>query len=171
MTKQIIATLVMGGFNLAGLVIIGFGIRTLVRAWRTTTWQKTTARLLEASVEETVQTSNKRNRLAYEVQVKYEYDAGGRPLNGTTIAHSYMATHQRDQHDQLLETLKSIPHLTVYYDPLEPEKCTLVPGVDGGSFFGLAIGIMWLAVTAGLTGMMLLIQGGDPELIRSISVG
>ncbi|MEW4563863.1 DUF3592 domain-containing protein [Bremerella sp. JC770] len=171
MSKEIIAMLVMGGFNLIGLLIVGYGLRDIYRAWRSTAWEKTTGRLIDASIEESVRKSSKSNRRVFQVKATYEYDAGGRPLQGTNIAQSYIETSAREDHDQLLETLNSIPSLNVYYDPLRPEKCTLVPGIDGATFTVLALGVMWLAATIGITGMILLIQGGDPELIQSISMG
>lgn len=171
MSKEIIAMLVMGGFNLIGVVIVGYGLREFFRAWRTTSWEKTAGRLVEATVDETVRKSNKSSRHVFEVKATYEYDVCGRPFQGGNITQSYIATSEREDHDKLLNTLNSIPSLNVYYDPLRPEKCTLVPGIDGGSFSLLALGIMWLAVTVGITGMILLIQGGDPGLIQSISMG
>jgi len=171
MSKETIIMLVMGGFNLLGLVIVGYGLRDIFQAWRSTTWVKTAGRLTEASVEESVRKNSKSSRRVYEVKATYQYDAGGRPLEGTTIAQSYISTSERDDHDKLLHALQSIPSLNVYYDPLRPEKCTLVPGIDGGTFSLVAIGVMWLAVTLGITGMIVLIQGGDPGLIQSISMG
>lgn len=171
MSKDTIAMLVMGGFNLIGLVIVGYGLRDIYRAWRSNSWEKTGARLIEASIEETVRKNTKSNRHVFEVKATYEYDVCGRPFQGTNIASSYIPTNEREDHEKLLDTLNSIPSLNVYYDPLRPEKCTLVPGFDGGTFSLLALGIMWLAVTVGITGMILLIQGGDPELIQSISMG
>ncbi len=171
MTKEIIVFTVMGGLNLIGLLIVGCGIRDIFTAWRTLSWEKTSGKLVEVDIEEIKRTHNRRSHLVYEVKATYQYDAGGRPLTGHNITRSYLATDDREEHTRLLQTLKSIPSLTVYYDPLAPEKCTLVPGLDGGTFFSLVVGIMWLAATAGITGMILLIQGGDPELIRSISMG
>ncbi|QDU78295.1 hypothetical protein Pan97_53800 [Bremerella volcania] len=171
MSKEIIALLVMGGFNLIGVVIVGYGLRDLYRAWRSSSWEKVSGRLIEASIEETTRKSSKSSRRVYEVKATYEYDVCGRSYQGNRISQSYIPTHERAEHDLLLDTLNSIPSLNVYYDPLHPEKCTLVPGVDGGTFTLLALGIMWLAVTVGITGMILLIQGGDPQLIQSISIG
>lgn len=171
MSKEVIAMLVMGGFNLVGLAIIGYGLRDLYRAWQTRFWEKTSGSLVEASIEETERTNDKSHRRVFEVKTTYAYDVCGRPFQGTTIAPSYIPTSEQDDHENLLNTLKSIPSLNVYYDPLRPEKCTLVPGIDGGTFALLIIGIMWLAVTLGITGMILLIQGGDPDLIQSISMG
>ena len=171
MSKEIIAMLVMGGFNLIGLVIVGYGLRDIYRAWRTTTWEKTPGRLVEASIDETIRKSSKSSRRAFEVKTTYEYDVCGRPFQGTNIALSYSSTNEREDHEKLLDTLQAIPSLNVFYDPLRPEKSTLVPGIDGGTFALLALGIMWMAVTVGITGMMLLIQGGDPQLIQSITMG
>ncbi|PQO31098.1 hypothetical protein C5Y96_12125 [Blastopirellula marina] len=171
MSKEIIAMLVMGGFNLIGLLIVGYGLRDLYRAWQTCSWEKTAGRLIEACIDEKTRTNNKSHRSVFEVKTTYTYDVCGRPFEGTSIAPSYIPTSEQNDHEKLLNTLKSLPSLNVYYDPLRPEKCTLVPGVDGGTFALLTIGIMWLAVTLGITGMIFLIQGGDPDLIQSISMG
>lgn len=171
MSKEMIAMLVMGGFNLIGLVIVGYGLRDLLRGWQTTSWEQTPGRLVEATIEETQRKSSKSDRQVFQVKATYEYDVCGRPFQGENIALSYLSTSEQADHQTLLNTLKSIPSLNVYYDPLRPEKCTLVPGIDGGTFTLLALGIMWLAVTVGMTGMFFLIQGGDPELIQSISMG
>jgi len=171
MSKEIIAILFMVGFNLIGLVIVGYGLRDIYRAWRSNSWEKTMGRLTEATIEETFRKTSKSSRRAYEVKATYEYDAGGMPLQGNNIALSYIETSEREDHEHLLETLKSMPSLNVYYDPVRPEKCTLIPGFDGGTFSTLTLGIMWLAATIGITGMVLLIQGGDPELVQSISMG
>ncbi|MBA2113520.1 DUF3592 domain-containing protein [Bremerella alba] len=171
MLKETIVVLVMGGLNLIGLLIVGYGLRDLINAWRTTAWEKTSGRLTEATIEETVQKSSKAKRRVFEVKATYDYDVGGRPFQGNNITQSYIATSERDEHESLLDALRCIPSLNVYYDPLRPEKSTLIPGIDGGAFSRLAMGTMWLAATVGISGMILLIQGGDPELIRSISMG
>lgn len=171
MTKEIIAMLVMGGFNLIGLVMVGFGLRDIYRAWRTTFWEKTSGSLVDATVEETIRKGSKSSRRVYEIKATYAYDVGGRPYQGDNISHSYYATSDSSEHETLLQTLQSIPRLNVFYDPLKPEHSTLIPGIDQGTFTLLALGAMWLAVTLGITGMILLIQGGDPELIQSITMG
>lgn len=171
MSIDIIAMLVMGVFNLLGILIVGYGLRDVYRAWQTCSWEKTSGRLVEASLEETACTNAKSHRCIYEVKTTYAYDVSGRPFQGKTIAPSYLPTSEQVHHEKLLNTLKSVPSLNVYYDPLRPEKCTLVPGMDGGTFALLTIGIMWLAVTVGITGMIYLIQGGDLDLIQSISMG
>ncbi|MHC2068868.1 DUF3592 domain-containing protein [Bremerella sp. T1] len=169
--KEIIAALMMGGFNLIGLVIVGFGLRDLYVGWRSRSWEKTSGRLTDAIVEESVQKSSKSRRTVYEVIATYEYDAGGRPQQGNTIAFSYGPTSEREEHRLLQESLKQMPHLTVFYDPLRPEKSTLLPGIDSGMFTLVALGAMWLSVTVGITVMFFLIQGGDPELVRGIAAG
>ncbi len=171
MSDRTIVILVLGVLNLAGVLIVLRGLWDVYSAWITTHWEKVPGQLTSVTIDETVRKSNKTRRKVYEVKATYQYDVCGRPYQGEKIAPSYIATSDQQDHQDLLDWLNSARSLSVFYNPQHPEQSVLLPGVDRGMFSTIAVGLIWLAVTVGITGMFYLIHGGDPALIQSIAAG
>lgn len=171
MSDQAIAALVLGVLNLIGVLIVLRGLWEVYYGWRTSHWEKVPGQITSAVLEETVRKNNKNSRKLYEVKANYHYDVCGRPYQGETIAPSYVATSNQQEHRDLLDWLNSASSLQVFYNSQNPEQSVLLPGIDRGMFATAMVGIIWLSVTGGITGMFYLIHGGDPALIQSIASG
>lgn len=171
MSDQTIVILVLGTLNLFGVLIVLRGLWDVYSAWRTSFWERVPGQILNATIEETIHKNSKSRNKVYEVKTTYQYDVYGRPYQGEKIAPSYIATSDQQDHQNLLDWLNSTGTLSVFYNPNHPEQSVLLPGVDRGMFSTASVGLIWLAVTGGITGMFYLIHGGDPALIQSIAAG
>ena len=154
--------------NAGALAVLLRGFWEVYRAWQTSQWETTPGQIARAEIEETVRKSSKQRRRVYQVKAQYQYDVCGKAYTGETITKSYCESSEREEHQHLLDWLNKAGSVQVFYDPLRPEQSVLVPGIDRGSFSTVAIGVMCLAITAGLTGMYCLVYGDDPSLIQNI---
>lgn len=171
MSDQTIVILVLGTLNFVGVLIALRGMWDVYSAWCTSYWERAPGQIVSATIEETIQKNSKSRRKVYQVKTTYEYDVYGRPYQGEKIAPSYIATSDQPDHQNLLDWMNSADTLNVYYNPNYPEQSVLLPGVDRGMFSTASVGLIWLAVTGGITGMYYLIHGGDPAFIQSIAAG
>ncbi|PQO36600.1 DUF3592 domain-containing protein [Blastopirellula marina] len=171
MSDQTMVILVLGMLNLFGVLIVLRGIWDVYSAWRTSFWERVPGQITSATIEEKVHKNSKSRSKVYEVKTTYQYDVYGRPYQGEKIAPSYIATTDQLDHQNLLDWLNSAGSLSVFYNPNHPEQSVLLPGIDRGMFSTISVGLIWLAVTGGITGMFYLIHGGDPALIQSIVGG
>ncbi|GAA4430864.1 DUF3592 domain-containing protein [Bremerella cremea] len=170
MTSDIIAALILVPLNLGALYVLGYGLRDLYRGWQSTRYERAPGKLIQSEVKETVHKNRRSSRTVHQVELKYEYMAGGRPYEGTVIAPSYCPTQDRQDHEDLLEWLKSTPQFTVFYDPVVPERSVLIPGVDLGMLSQIAIGVLLLSITLGIAIGYFLIAAGDPGLVHDLVV-
>ena len=168
MTSEVIAAMFLIPLNLVGLAVMGFGLRDVYRGWKTTSFERAPGKLIDAEVKTTVRRNSKSSRTVHQVELTYAYHAGGRPCEGTVVASSYSPTPNRHDHERLLQWLQSTPQFNVFYDPLNPEKCVLVPGVDRGMFSLIALSGLLLSITLGITAIFYLISAGDPVLVQNL---
>ena len=119
-TAAVVGWLLIG---LGAALIVGVGALYLM-ARGSRRWAEAGGRIVSVSSSETVGYSANRS---YRVFVQYEYDVGGRVLNGDRIqfGDSLFGWHSASIRQPYRLGFKADQAVTVYYDPAHPERCTL----------------------------------------------
>lgn len=97
-------------------------------------WTKTTG-TITSSVMEEVSIGRKEK---FQAQIRYVYDAGGRPQNGSRIRFADATGSARTAQQPFLDKYPAGAKVDVYYDPNDPAQSVLEPG-GGLRRFGLLL--------------------------------
>ncbi|MEW4455148.1 DUF3592 domain-containing protein [Bremerella sp. JC817] len=158
-------------FNLIGILLLVAGIRELHLAWRSRRWEETVATIEESSLDPCKRKTKHGEEVIYLVKLQYHYqDRAGDQHTGNRISFSYHPTKQIEDHQELCDILQPGRKVQVYYNPSRPDQCTLVGGVEHGSFSSIIIALMWLSMSISIPLMTYWPDFSDQLLVRSMKV-
>jgi hypothetical protein len=83
---------------------------------------------------------------SYSPEVDYQYTVDGLPFSDSTIKFGENSYDRRRTAEEIAATYPVGRPVTVYYDPEEPDNAVLEPGVSGGSYIVLGIGVIFILV-------------------------
>lgn len=83
---------------------------------------------------------------SYSPEVTYRYQVGDVRYENNTIKFGENAYSSRRQAENIADTYPVGRDVTVYYDPGQPDRSVLEPGVSGGSYIVLGIGVFFIVI-------------------------
>jgi hypothetical protein len=160
-SMKLIARLVSLAFLFIGVVSLILGILAVSRGRSSRSWPTVDG----AIVASTLEVSSRRNpqrgthRDLYSARVEYAYEVEGRPYSGRTVRYGVPATTDRAAAQQTLGRYSAGAPVQVYYDPRDPSRAVLEPGVARSSYGPIWIALPFLIV--GGTFTLLTFRYGD----------
>lgn len=84
---------------------------------------------------------------SYSPQVAYAYAVNGRSYEGQTIKFGENSYSSKRKAQAILDRYPNGQRIAVFYDPTQPDKAVLEPGVSGGSYIVLGIGLLFVFIS------------------------
>lgn len=81
---------------------------------------------------------------SYSPQVTYAYAVNGRSYEGQTIKFGENSYGSKRKAQEILERYPNGQRIAVFYNPAQPDRAVLEPGVSGGSYIVLGIGLLFV---------------------------
>jgi hypothetical protein len=157
------STMMLGvalGLTLIGAAALLGNAGDLYRGWKSSTWTQVeavveTSRLVEVSQ---IRSTNP----AYQAEVSYRYEVGGRTLRASRVSFGSDATADRAWVEELLAT-RYAPggSLPAFVNPDDPADAVLTPGWQGRAAVFAALGVAFVAIGAWLLRGLLTDWHGD----------
>ncbi|MBL4761986.1 MAG: DUF3592 domain-containing protein [Gammaproteobacteria bacterium] len=122
---------------IVGLVLMGFGIKNRINAYQSKFWPTVQGIVAHSSV------GSERDDdefIRYRVSVSYDYVLGSKSYYGRVIQFSMSDFRDEVKAKAVADKYPKGDHVTVYYEPENPDKSVLEPGGSGG----------WLLIALGL---------------------
>ncbi len=132
-------------FAAAGLFVLWQGVKEHRTCRESRNWPRVEGRITES----TIQVTRRHRSTSYSPQVAYTYSAMGQVYFGTAV--TIGATRVFSSYAKSQAQLEKYPlgqAVSVYYDPQQPAQATLEPGVTGGAWGTLLIGVITGAMGA-----------------------
>lgn len=98
---------------------------------------------------------------SYRPEVAYQYTVGNRQHESYTIKFGENSYSSRGRAEDIAATYAVGRQVTVYYDPEQPGRSVLEPGVTGGSYIVLGVGLFFVVLTLIIGSLTLLFGGRD----------
>jgi len=134
---------IMGVFLLIGGGLTAWGWTILQNARASATWP-TAEGVITASE---VTRSSSEDGVSYRPEVAYDYQAGDQFHTSYTIKFGENSYSSRGRAEAIAATYPVGQQVTVYYDPEQPSRSVLEPGVSGGSYIVLGVGLFFIVLT------------------------
>jgi hypothetical protein len=83
---------------------------------------------------------------SYSPEVDYQYTIDGQNHINDTIKFGENSYNSRRRAEEITATYPVGRQVTVYYDPEQPDKSVLEPGVTAGSYIVLGIGVLFIVI-------------------------
>jgi hypothetical protein len=97
---------------------------------------------------EVTESSDSEGGTSYSPEVTYTYQANGLLQEGERIKFGENSYSSRRRAEEIIAQYPVGTRVTVHYDPEQPDHSVLEPGVTGGSYIVLGIGLIFLFVSA-----------------------
>jgi len=136
-----IEAILFGGIFLA----IGFGLsfwgwNILQNAKASSSWPTAEGMVTSSEV---ARVSDADGGVTYSPELTYEYSTSNTAYEGHTIKFGENSYSSRRKAEGIASGYPIGKKVIVYYDPQDPERSVLEPGVSGGSYIVLGIGILF----------------------------
>jgi hypothetical protein len=118
--------------SIAGIIAFIYIAYTSVLGYKSQYWPMTSGVLIATNDSKSIRSND------YTINVEYQYTVKGIPYTGTRISYPNRAVSGEDNFNAEIRKLVSHPSLSVYYDPENPERACLEPGMDG--FYAFFLG-------------------------------
>ena len=166
MNPPIFLTAFFGLFLAVGLLILGFGVRSLHLSKQAEGWPTTPATIVASDFE----TNSDDDGTTYRAVVRYTYNVMGRELEGDRIAFGYSGSSGYSFHNEIHNALTKGTQVAVRYDPNRPERAALSYGVNQSILFLLIFGGVWTIFTLGMASMFWLSGQGGGSLLGNMII-
>ena len=134
----------MGIFLLIGIGLTYWGWNILQNARASESWPTADGIVTRSQVSHS---TDAEGGDSYQPQVTYTYSAINSTYENNTIKFGENSYSSRKKADGIAASYPVGKNVTVYYDPQQPIKSVLEPGVSGGSYIVLGIGIFFILIT------------------------
>lgn len=161
-----VAAVVIG---LAGLVTLFIGLRRLLAAAATSRWPSVPGTVLTAQVVEEVSRraseddgdgdAPQRVIHTFRAAVTYRYTVDGKVLEGSKIATDAIDSSDPEGAQDLVRGLPPQTAVDVFYDPAQPAKSVLRPGISRASAIVPAVGVGLVLLAAALLAIVWKVSG------------
>ena len=138
------ASLFPAFFAVAGLGIFSYGVRCLLRDRRTRKFPSVAGRLLRAKVVYSGSGGNSGSGYTPWVEFEYELDGGIYRSQQLTALQAQVLRSNKEKAQAVIDRLRAMPELPVYYDPQMPWDSFLIPGPLWGVFLPMLLGAVFL---------------------------
>lgn len=140
----------------AGLSIWGWSILQNARA--STNWPTAEGVITESEV---THHRDSEDGDSYQPEVAYQYTVGNQRHESYMIKFGENSYSSRGRAEDIAATYAVGRQVAVYYDPEQPGRSVLEPGVTGGSYIVLGIGLLFVILTLIIGPLSLLFGGRD----------
>lgn len=134
----------MGIFLLVGLGLTYWGWNILQNARASALWPTADGVVTRSEV---TRSTDPDNGDSYSPEVTYTYTVNNVSQTDKTIKFGENSYSSRRKADEVVGNYPVGKNVTVYYDPEKPERSVLEPGVSGGSYIVIGIGIFFILIT------------------------
>ena len=158
-------TRLLPGFFLCGGILFSIiGIWYLAQARQTLDWPSVEGKVLSSSVlarqSSRRQVGETSGGVSFYPRVRFEYSVAGVSYQGDQVSVGEVGRAFRTSAEAVSGKYRPGQGVTVFYDPLQPGRSVLEPGVQGTTYF-------WLGIGVGLIGVGLLIAVVAPIGLRA----
>ena len=135
-------------FIAIGVVIAIRGVGTVIDALRSTDWPPTEGSVTASGVDMQNDTDTERRTraLRYSPAVSYSYDVDGTTYSSDLLGFVRLWTDDESGAHRIARRYPVGQAVTVYYDPGDPSRAVLDPGVSLNSMLTLLFGLTWIAI-------------------------
>jgi len=134
----------MGIFLLVGVGLTFWGWNILQNARASAAWPTADGVVTRSQVSHS---TDAEGGDSYQPQVTYKYSANNLSYENDTIKFGENSYSSRKKADEIAATYPIGKNVTVYYDPEKPDRSVLEPGVSGGSYIVIGIGVFFILIT------------------------
>lgn len=139
-----------------GLSIWGWSILQNARA--SANWPTAEGEIIASEV---TRSSDSEGGDSYSPEVTYRYTVENQQHESYTIKFGENSYSSRRRAETIAETYPVGRDVTVYYDPEQPGRSVLEPGVTGGSYIVLGVGVFFVVLTLIIGPLALLFRGRE----------
>jgi hypothetical protein len=147
--------------GLVGLWVLGLGLRRMAQASRSRRWPTAQGTLLSSTVAQRSAPPLRRDeddedappappQTLYRPQVEYRYSVGPQAFTGTSLALEELEVSSEEHARKHAARYVPGSPVTVYYDPQNPGRAVLEPGVRAVSWALPVVGVVFLIATGAL---------------------
>lgn len=130
-------------FLVVGAGLTWWGWNILGNAKASTSWPKATGRIISSSVE---YSRDSDGHDSYKPEVTYTYAVNNRFYKSHAIKFGENSYDNKPVANEIANRYAVGKKVVVYYDPQNPENSILEPGVTGGSYIVLGIGVLFVMI-------------------------
>jgi len=134
----------MGIFLLVGLGLTYWGWNILQDARASAAWPAADGVVTRSEV---TRSTDSDGGDSYSPEITYTYTVNNEQLANKTIKFGENSYSSRKKAEGIANSYPVGKNVTVYYDPQQPEKSVLEPGVSAGSYIVIGIGIFFILIT------------------------
>ena len=167
MGQPIFLTIFFGLFLAIGLLILGFGARSLYMSKLAESWPTVQGRIISSDFETSTDSDGD---TTYRANISYEYDVMGRRLTSDRVAFGYSGSSSYGFHKEIHDALPAGATVAVRYDPSKPERAALSYGLNQSILFLLIFGAVWTFFTVGMIAMFWISEQGAGGLLQNMNV-
>lgn len=138
--KQAYSILSIAMMVFYGCLVLGFLVRGLAPGLASRNWPSTTGRVITARY----QVLGRGSHRSYHADASYRFMVDGVERRGNKVAFGYQAGEPAIR--ALVEGLEPGDTVAVYYDPANPQRSVLYPGVEAERVWLLPIGMLMFAM-------------------------
>lgn len=145
-------------FLIIGGALVLWGLNILGDARASASWPIAEGKVVSSQVEHS---TDSEGGDSYQPKVNYTYSVAGVPYSGRQIKFGENSYSSRRQAEEIANRYPVGDSVAVYYEPENPEKTALEPGVTAGSYIVFGIGAIFVLVS------LVLMPVGLLQAIRS----
>jgi len=142
MKDLLIFTLIIVVVMLVGIWMFTSGLENLRPGIASRTWPSTTGHVTTKAVEAYVVSAEDGDYTRYRLAVSYEFDVYDHTYKGSRVHIGDPGFARATDASQLLQKLTGDSECQVFYDPYDPNNCTLVKGLDFETLAGTLLGLL-----------------------------
>jgi len=131
-------------FILVGVGLSWWGWTILQNARSSASWPSVQGQITDALLDYSTDADGGDS---YSPQVTYTYAVNGRSYESQTIKFGENSYGSKRQAQAILDRYPNGQRIAVFYDPTQPDRAVLEPGVSGGSYIVLAIGVLFVGLS------------------------
>jgi hypothetical protein len=129
-------------FLFAGIATLGYGIISSMEAFYSQSWPAVEGVITLSQVDSYLSESDSGTTTMYHPQVSYNFSVNDQDYHGDVINMDDISTSDIRAAEKIIARYPKGKVVLIYYDPGRPEKAVLEPGLTGGLFIPLSIGII-----------------------------
>ena len=135
-------------FTIAGAILLMIGAGNVQDSWNSKSWPSVEGTVNQAEVRSHASrgSRNSRSSTSYSIDLDYSYSVDGTELTGNRLRFGEINFNRRQRADEKAKLLAAAKTVKVFYDPDEPEKSVLEPGMHGAAWLLPAMGAMFFTI-------------------------
>ena len=144
--KLLFMALIPLAIVLAGVALLAFGGRDLMRARASESWPSVPGRIEESKVDEEYRNSGGNATTHYLAAVRYQYAVDGATHHGARIHFGDATSTIREDVQAIVDRYPPGQEVSVHYQPEQPDVAVLEPGARGSTYLVPVIAAVLIVV-------------------------